>query len=464
MKTSFWLRCVLLGLAWPALTWAAGRLVSGPMLGYQTHREAMVWVETEGANTVTVEFWPAAKPELARRITHTDPWVSPAGGQPQRFVLPLLDLGTAYEYRLLIDGEPVAVPGPLQLRTTAQWEWRARPSAPPDFSFLFGSCAYLNDAPYDRPGTPYGAGTEIFTHMAKSGADFMLWGGDNLYLREADWSSESGIWYRYRRDRATPELQPLLATMPHYATWDDHDFGPNNSNTGYELKHVTLAAFQAYWCNRTWGEPDNPGVYGKFQWGDAAFFLLDNRYHREESELDPATNPAKSQYGAKQLAWLKQNLAGLREGNNRRHSPLRFIVTGGQFLSERFYPGSEDHHRYQQERQEILDFIRTHRIPGVILLSGDVHYTELVRRDDLLPYPLYELTSSPFSSGAHTRKLEPATGRIEGTVVQDQNYCQVAVSGPPNDRLITITCFSKTGEQLWQHEIRANDLRWPETK
>jgi alkaline phosphatase D len=150
------------------------------------------------------------------------------------------------------------------------------------------------------------------------------------------------------------------------------------------------------------------------------------------------------------------------EGNNRRHSPIRFIVTGGQFLSERLYPGSEDHHRYQRERQEIIDLIRTHRIPGVIILSGDVHYTELVRRDDLLPYPLYELTSSPLSSGAFSRTLEPVPGRIEGTAVQDQNYCKIAISGPAAERVITITCYSKTGEQLWQQVIQVNDLRWPE--
>jgi alkaline phosphatase D len=460
LRSLFWF--ALLFTLVPGMMMAAGRLVSGPMLGYQTHRECMVWVETENADTVTVEFWPADRPEAIRRVVNAMPWVSPAGGQPQRFVLPLLEMGTTYEYRVLIDNEPVALPGPLIFRTTAQWEWRQRPATPPDFSFLFGSCAYFNDTPYDRPGTPYGAGTEIFTHMARSGADFMLWGGDNLYLRESDWSSESGIWYRYRQDRATPDLQPLLAAMPHYGTWDDHDFGPNNSNAGYEFKDVTLAAFKAYFGNRTWGEPDNPGVYGKFQWGDAAFFVLDNRYHRDESETNADAFPEKSQYGAKQMAWLRQNLLSMLEGNNRRHSPIRFIVTGGQFLSERLYPGSEDHHRYQRERQEIIDLIRTHRIPGVIILSGDVHYTELVRRDDLLPYPLYELTSSPLSSGAFSRTLEPVQGRIEGTAVQDQNYCKIAISGPAAERIITITCYSKTGELLWQQVIQANDLRWPE--
>ncbi len=428
------------------------------MLGYQTHREVLVWLETADAQTASITYHPAGRPTETQQQTLGPLNYNPAGTQVIKFVLPLLEMGQTYVYRLALDNVPLTFPYPLTFKTTDQWEWR---KPPPDFSFLFGSCAYFNDPTYDRPGNPYGAGTEIFTSMAASGADFMLWGGDNVYLRESDWSSESGIWYRYSKDRSTPNLQPLLAAMHHYAIWDDHDFGPNNSNAGYELKDITLEAFQVYWGNRTYGEPDNPGIYGKFQWGDAAFFLLDNRYHRDESEINPASHPQKSQYGKNQLDWLKQNLASLLEGNNRRHSPIRFIVTGGQFLSERIYPGSEGHSRYTREREEIIDFIRTHRIPGVIFLTGDVHFTELTRRDDLLPYPLYELSSSPLASGAHTRPLEPDPGRVEGTVVQSQNYCQIAVSGPPDNRLVTITSHSPTGEELWRREIWLNDLQWP---
>jgi alkaline phosphatase D len=199
-------------------------------------------------------------------------------------------------------------------------------------------------------------------------------------------------------------------------------------------------------------------VYGKFQYGDAAFFVLDNRYHRDESEIDP-TRPDKTQYGRRQLDWLKQNLASMNEGNNRRHSPIRFIVTGGQFLSDRTYPGAEGHAVYPHERDELIAFIREHRISGVIFLSGDVHYTELLRRTDLLSYPLYELTSSPLSSGAHSRDLGRVPERVEGTLVQDQNYCRIAITGPRNARLITLTCYDKTGAQLWRQVIPVADLQ-----
>jgi alkaline phosphatase D len=437
---------------------AAGTLVSGPMLGYQTHREVLIWLETRDAQKITLDYHPVDRPADTRRATLTTPTVTPAGVQPLKFVLPLLDPATTYAYSVSIDDQPLIFPYPLTFKTHTQFEWRG---APADFSFHFGSCAYFNDAPYDRPGKPYGQGDAIFTHMAARPADFMLWGGDNLYLREADFSSESGIWYRYSRDRATPGLQPLLAKMPHYAAWDDHDFGPNNANRAYTLAPATVAAFQTYWGNPTYAEPGNPGVYGRFQWQDAVFLLLDNRTHRDDSSLDGTKYP-KSQYGARQLDWLKQQLLSLNEGGARRHVSVCFIVNGTQFLSDNIYPGSEGHAVFAAERTALLDFIREHRIGRVVFLTGDVHLTELRKKDGVLPYPLYELTSSPLSSGAHTRPLPPDPARIEGTVVQDQNYCHVTLSGTAPDRVLTMRSYDKTDTLRWTHTVNLADLRWPE--
>ena len=60
---------------------------------------------------------------------------------------------------------------------------------PPAFSFVTGSCAFINEAKYDRPGKPYGGGYEIFESMAADDPDMMLWLGDNIYLREVDFQS-----------------------------------------------------------------------------------------------------------------------------------------------------------------------------------------------------------------------------------------------------------------------------------
>lgn len=445
---------------------AAGTLVSGPMLGYQTHREVAVWIETENARTVSLTYTrsdlsaggPSAITE-ARPVTVTLPAPAPhpGGSQTLKFILGPLPMGARFTYTVAIDEQPLNLPYPLAFRTTLQHEYR---TAAPDFSFLLGSCAYFNDAPYDRPGRPYGSEAQPWASMAASGADFMLWLGDTLYLREADFSSASGIWYRYRTDRATPALQPFLAAMPHYATWDDHEFGPNNSNGDWALAPVARAAFEAYWPNQTFGTPRDPAAINhRFQWGDAVFLLLDNRTHRTDSTLPDTPEYQKAQYGRAQMAWLKQQLASRNESGARRHQKLTFIATGSQFLSNRFYPNSEDHHRFQAERTEILDFIRDNKIGGVVFLSGDIHYSEVLRRENLLPYPLFEFTSSALTAGPHTRPLEPDPERL--LAVQQNNYCRIALSGPPEARRLTFTSHDASGVELARHELAVAELAWP---
>jgi alkaline phosphatase D len=434
-----------------------GTLVAGPMLGYQTHREVLIWVETKDAWQVTLSYWLAGKPDTVRRVVKNQPWESPAGGQPMKFVLPLLEMDARYEYSLMLDGQKLAFPYPLTFQTRKLWEWR---SPPPDFKFIYGSCAYFNEPVYDRPGKPYGNGTAIFQHMADSGADFMIWGGDNWYLREVDYSSESGIWYRYQHDRAQPDVQRLYAAMPHYATWDDHDYGSNDANKSYEFKDITLSAFKSYWGNTSWGEPDNPGVYGKYYWSDAAFFLMDNRYYRDDDELDPkfAPGPIKTQYGARQRDWLKQSLV---HAQKEKHAAFKFIVTGGQVITD-FGGASETFAYYTAEREDLLKFIKEQGITGVIFLSGDVHFTELAREKIGDTQWVYELTSSPFSSGASKlghgeRAHDPH--RVDDTAVDDQNYCTLAIHGPKDERVVTIACIDKQGVTRWTHDIKAGELK-----
>lgn len=442
-------------LAGTVLSLEAGRLVSGPMLGYVEHREAAVIVEVADASEVVLEFSSTGDPGAIRRKVAKDPWVSPGETQPIRFILNNLEPGTAYTYRILIDGEEAKRSWPLDFKTQDQFEWRRDPS---DFSFLVGSCSYFNDPPWDRPGTPYGKGTGILKHMAASGADFMIWLGDSLYLRESDWWSASGLWHRWAKDRSAEDLQPLAAAMSHYMIWDDHDYGPNNSSKSYPLKAEALKVFKAYSGNKTYGEEDNPGVYGTLQFQDALFILLDNRYYRDDANLDQEKHPWKSQYGSRQMEWLRDTLVHVKESNNTRFIRFVFVCTGSQFLTMRDFPSSEDHNRYKRERDEILAVIRDHDIPGVVFITGDVHYTELRKKENLLSYPAYELTSSSISAGPHTGKLAEDPSRIEGTAFQENNYCKVAVSGPANDRVATITCHNRDGAVQWTQVIRAADL------
>ena len=432
-----------------------GEIISGPMLGYRGHREVFLWLETAQADEVQLDFWLRGQPETTRSITHFDTPTHPAGGQIHHFRPGLLEMGGVYDYRIVIDGEEQALDVPTTFTAQDQWEWRR---SPPDFTFLTGSCAYINDPQYDRPGEPYGKTTRTFELMGETPADFMVWLGDNWYLREADYDSVSGHWYRAQHDRAIPEMRRLMASMHHYATWDDHDYGPNDSNWSYEYKDVALDVFQAYWGNPTYGEPGHEGVYGKFYWGDAAFFLMDNHWYRDAAGLDQDAHPQKTQWGRQQLEWLKQSLVAAKELG---HFKFLFIATGNQMLQTE--PRGESHELYRAEREELMGFIVENELTGIVFLTGDVHHSAMYRRQ-IGPNNqwVYEITSSPFSSGSwnveeSNKANDPHV--ISGTLVGDQNFVKVDVTGEGEDRALLVTCIDKQGDVRFEQTIRLNDLQ-----
>jgi alkaline phosphatase D len=396
----------------------------------------------------------AGRPETRRSIKQSNPPVTPAGGQVLHFRPGLLEMGATYEYTLSIDGVAQSFPFPTRFQTMDLWEWR---KPPPDFKFLVGSCAYINDPTYDRPGEGYGKTMRTFELMGDSGADFCVWLGDNWYYREPDYNSISGLWYRAQHDRAPAEMRKLLASMHHYATWDDHDYGPNDSNWTYEYKDEALKIFQAYWGNHSYGERDNPGVYTKFYWGDAAFFLMDNHYYRDAATLNQDAVATKTQWGRRQLEWLKQSLLQAKELN---HFKFLFIATGNQMLQVE--PRGEPHELYRREREELLQFIREYNLTGVVFLTGDVHHSGVYRRRLSPTGPwIYEVTSSPLSSGSWAvEKSQKANDPhvLKETLVGDQNFCTVAVTGQGADRALTITSTDKQGVVRFTHVVKATDL------
>src|SRR5207247_4532087 len=70
---------------------------------------------------------------------------------------------------------------------------------------------------------------------------------------------------RYRRQRGFAPLQKLLTATSHLAIWDDHDYGPNDSDTSYVMKGETLKLFGRYWPNPSFGLPDLPGAPEQLQ-------------------------------------------------------------------------------------------------------------------------------------------------------------------------------------------------------
>ena len=415
-------------------------LQSGPMPGYSTMKEVAIWLQTKKAATVTIQYWNVNNPDV-KHFTNTVITTAPEAFTAH-LIADTLEPGNEYEYTVFINGQPLHFDYPTRFHSQKIWKWRGDP---PDFSFLAGSGTYINETKYDRPGRPYGGGYEIYEHMADRHPDFMLWLGDNVYLREPDWNSRAGIVHRYTHDRATPGLQPFLAATQHYAIWDDHDFGPNDSDRSFWNKNRTLEAFKLFWANPSYGVGDMKGTMTSFQWGDADFFLLDNRWYRTPNRRK---SEHKTELGEQQLQWLFDNLAS-------SYATFKFVVMGGQFLSNTGMYEAYTNYGFNKERQRIIDYIYNQGIKNVIFITGDVHFSELsVLKEEGKPV-IWDITSSPLNSGANTNGInQNNTLRVPGSVIMERNFAEIKITGPRKNRVLHLTYYNTKGEKLWEYDIK----------
>jgi alkaline phosphatase D len=430
-----------------ALPDAAQWLRSGPLLGHSEMTSTSLWLQTRKACRAQLRFWKREQPATARLSdiieTHSSKDLI------ARFNLSQLEFGTKYDYELYLDGLRVALPENAALQTQAMWRYR---TSPPPFRIAIGSCAYVNDTAYDRPGTPYGGNYEIFSTIAKEQPELMIWLGDNNYYREADWLDEGAMRYRMAHGRELPELRKLFAATHHYAIWDDHDFGPNDSDRTFRERDVSLDIFRNYWSNAAYGTDEARGVFSRFEWADAEFFLLDGRYHRSPNAWpDPMQ---RVMFGEVQMRWLMESLRS-------SSATFKIIAGGNQMLNPlTFY---EAFGKCPAEQKQLIDFIREARVPGVLFISGDRHHTELIRRNEPGLYPLYDFTSSPLTSTPPSANAREANNpaRVPGTWVTGvRNFGLIEASGSGDDRKLTLRTVDYTGQEKWRHDIRASELRF----
>ena len=359
--------------------------------------------------------------------------------------------GARLQYRLRVDGKLVEGGKLFEVRTQPDSPWN---QPYPNYRIALGSCSYLDDPPFDRPGPSFSGGTGMFDVMAARAPDLTLWLGDNLYLREADFASRAGMAARWKQDFTHPAKRNLLRTGQHAAVWDDHDYGPNDSNSSYEMKDESLRLFSSYWPNPSFGIPGMPGVFTKFGFADADVFLLDGRWYRD-SHLGPAVvdGRARRVFGEAQMAWLRNALLA-------SNKPLKIIASGGQFLADGY--GWEGWHHYPVERDGFLAWLREAAISGVVFASGDRHHTELIKIDRAGTYPLYELSCSPLTAAAFDAPQEQGMPRVvPGTWVAQRNFCEMRVEGPGNARVLTLESFNLAGQPLWTHSVPLGALRAP---
>lgn len=430
------------------------QLISGPMLGHTELRTSTVWCQFTTDVKQAFLFYTANGKQVKRSFTLQ-------GGDFNTGTATLIDLlpATTYTYKIVtnLKKDTVAV-GTTTTQTL--WQWREKTTPLPNFSFLTGSCVYINNPPFDRPGKPYGNDSSIFEVMAKEPASFMLWLGDNWYTREVDYYSEWGLHHRPSIERSQPIFKNFLKAMPHYAIWDDHDYGFNDADKSYPLKETSREVFKKFWSNPSYGQ-NNQGIFTKFTWHDIDVFMLDDRWFRSndgmKDSINGKPNVAKQMFGKQQLDWLKN---ALLQSNTNNSITFRIIATGSQVLN----PVSpfDCFKQFSAEYYELMDFIKENDINGLVFLTGDRHHSEVIKVERENTYPLYDITASPLTSGSHKFSGPEKNNPYRVVGVEDmQNYTKFNFTGTRTNRVMNVAFFNPKGEKLTEWQVSLKDLTTP---
>jgi alkaline phosphatase D len=272
----------------------------------------------------------------------------------------------------------------------------AAQSAPTLTRIAFGSCAHQ-----ERP-------QPIWEAILQYRPELFLFLGDNVYGDVRDGTPVANeaeildsLRLAYSRAAAIPGLTRLRQTVPHLATWDDHDYGRNDGGAEFVHKRASQQLFADFWqlpaADPRW---QRDGVYHAQVFGPPGrrvqVILLDTRFFRSaltptdqrgapgKERYVPDPDPMKTMLGAPQWTWLAAQLTVPAE--------LRLLVSSVQVVADGH--GWERWGNLPLQRQQLYDLIRTTGADRVVVLSGDRHVGAIYRETQGVPFPLIEITAS----------------------------------------------------------------------
>lgn len=332
--------------------------LQGPMLGELTSDGVSIWVRSVEGGAVSLEIVdPSGVTAVSRSVT-------PKETDDGSCVVRIEDLkpDTRYTYRIAD-------------RTDPEWWFQTRPDPDLRTNLAFGSCAREDE----------GSAT-VWRRMNDDGITGVVLLGDTPYIDTTNLEYQRK---RYREFSAAPGFASLIAHVPVYTTWDDHDFGRNDTDGRLAGKENSRRAFLEHRPQRSEG-PEGEGIFTNFRQGPIDVFILDTRWFaRTEGAEDDFTL-----LGAAQWAWLEAKLAA-------SDAPFK-VLTCGMIFNGATRPGKTDHWgMYPGEYRRLIDLLSRVGSEGVILIGGDIHWSREIEHDTMeaLGRNLTEFISSPIHNG-----------------------------------------------------------------
>uniref|UniRef100_A0A7S2L2G1 PhoD-like phosphatase metallophosphatase domain-containing protein n=1 Tax=Leptocylindrus danicus TaxID=163516 RepID=A0A7S2L2G1_9STRA len=290
-------------------------------------------------------------------------------------------------------------------------------------TLAFGSCH--NRRLLEKYHAETGDTKSIWKSVAEQRPDAWLWTGDAVYLpkRKGVGSVQSLVdeynemlYIRNEQTASEPltlqygEVVKYVVPLGAFGTWDDHDYGANDRGNDMPQREPRRDAFLDFLDV----PQDSPrrhreGVYNSITFGEGdkkvKVIFLDTRWHRD-SHLIPSLASSKIPLGsvlacltrwfsAAQLPERQKDYDGTVLGEEQwqwlerqvedSDASVNVIVSSIQVFTTN--PAVESWGHFEKERDR---FVRTIQdLPGLVILSGDVHHAELLGAG-----PILEVTSS----------------------------------------------------------------------
>jgi len=284
--------------------------------------------------------------------------------------------------------------------------------------------------------------------------------GDNIY---GDTTDMDVMRAKYAKLRQNEHFSKLLDTCPVLATWDDHDYGVNDGGASYIKRDESQKLFVDFWRD-TADSPRRarPGVYDAAIIGPPGkrlqVILLDTRYFRGPLKSGerrtggpyvPTEDPTITMLGEPQWEWLEMQL--------RQPAEFRLIVSSIQCVASA--AGQETWSNLPLERKRFFDLLHKTNAQGVVVISGDRHWSELSVERELAPYPVYDLTSSSINQ-IHPRGTPTEnTNRDLPDTYHRENYGALLIDWEAPDPALTMQIVDIEAAVVMRKTIQLSQLR-----
>lgn len=279
----------------------------------------------------------------------------------------------------------------------------------------------------------------MWSSVRQSKPDLLFFVGDSVYCDSPlqmigkVGANPKQIWRRYVETRESLAFYKFDHLIPVLSVWDDHDYGKNDADSTYPYKEDSKKIFETFFgrSRETLHFRKGPGVSSVFEACGQKFILVDNRTFKTE----------QCYWGTRLTDWV---LDEIKTSTN----PV-WLMQGQQFFGGYHRKGSFEHN-CRDSLKKITQEIKNLKTP-LILVSGDVHYSEISQLEkELLGFETIEITSSSLHS--MTRPPKPNNKR-RITSTGQRNFVAAKISHTSQGLNLDTYIRTDNNQNLWQKNL-----------